>query len=51
MATSSSILAGTIPGTEEPGGLRSSRGRKVGDATEKTHTIILKTNFLDGRLN
>ena len=42
MATSYSILARTIPGTEEPGGLCSPWGRKVGDATGKVHTIILK---------
>ena len=42
MATSFSILAGTIPGTEEPGGLCSPWGRKVGDATGKARNIILK---------
>ena len=45
MATHSSILAGIIPWTEEPGGLHSSWGCKESNATEQlthshTHTYI-----------
>ena len=50
METISSILAGSNPWTEEPGGLYRPRGRRESDMTEVTFNacthILMCTNFI-----
>ena len=40
MATHSSILAGEIPWTEEPGGLQSMGSKRVGHSLSLTHLLL-----------
>ena len=49
MTAHSSILAGRIPRTEEPGGLQS-MGHKELDMTEYTHTRILNPDTLASKV-
>ena len=46
MATHSSIVAGRIPWTEEPGGLHSPQGRKELDTTERLHFHFHRTSVI-----
>ena len=45
IATHSSILAGKIPGTEEPGGLQPMGSQRVGHNYQSTYSMTEKTKF------